>query len=250
MRNSKPWRFGPGILLVVALTTSCAVTPPLAPQTRVATIQNRVTAVFTNAVLFKPKESGLDQPLAVQLAPLLIWEANTPPPEAARALTVQAGITLLNNRWHRQFTYRWDDQGFRVTLDSADAPVIWEILQDSTGAEIIYVAQSLEVAALREFGPALPSRKFSVERSRAESPDIVVANVIADGPVPMGPILYLQARNRDVTALICRCMPAQFKNLLATQEYELGQPNPPGSGPSDGFPAKPLDQRLRLPRQF
>jgi hypothetical protein len=250
MRNSKPWHFGPGVLLAVALGTGCTATPPLAPQTRVATIQNRVTAGFTNAVLFKPKESGLDQPLAVQLAPLLIWDARTPPPAAARALTVQAGITLLNNRWHRQFTYQWNNQGIRVTLDSADAPVIWEILRDSTGAEIIYVAQSLELAALREFGPTLPPRKFSIERSLAESPDIVVANVIADGPVPMGPILYLQADNLDVTALICRCMPAQFKNLLATQEYELGQLNPPGSRPSNGFPAKPLDQRLRLPRQF
>ena len=53
------------------------------------------------------------------------------------------------------------------------------------------------------------------------APDVIVARVIEDGPVPMGPIVYLSAGTRQVSTLICRCMPAQARKLLATRTYDL-----------------------------
>jgi hypothetical protein len=93
----------------------------------------------------------------------------------------------------------------------------------------------------------LPGQKFAVERAVAPSNTTIVANVIADGPVPMGPMLYLQAGSRDVSALICRCMPAQFGALLGQQDYQLETVTRENAG---FFAKTPLDQRLRLPSRF
>ena len=37
----------------------------------------------------------------------------------------------------------------------------------------------------------------------------------------MGPIIYLSEGTRNVSTLICRCMPAQVKQLIATQTFDL-----------------------------
>lgn len=247
-------------LISYGISAGCALPRRHLAATRTAAIQARTTEVFAGAHLYKPPESGLDQPLPVQLAPLLITDAAPSTAPIKLKLTVRSRITLLHDRWHRQFTYLWHTgptrrgrdsvQGVRITLNSTDAPAIWEILQDASGAEIIYVAQSLELAAATKFGPPLPGRKFSIEAARTATPALVVANVISDGPVTMGPILYLRAKSADVTALICRCMPSQFTALVDTQDYELAEAPTPPSPPNEGFSPIPLDQRLRLPSNF
>lgn len=112
-------------------------------------------------------------------------------------------------------------QGIRITLNSTGQPVIWEVLADTSGAELIFVSQTLEAAALAEFGRPLPGRRHAIERSVEEAPNVIVARVIDDGPMAMGPIVYLSAGTRAVSTLICRCMPAQARKLLATSTYEL-----------------------------
>ena len=112
-------------------------------------------------------------------------------------------------------------QGIRLTLNSAGQPVIWEVLADGSGAELIYISRNLEAAAMAEFGKPLPGRRYTVERSVEEAPNVIVARIIDDGPVAMGPIVYLGAGTRAVTTLICRCMPAQAKRLLGTSVYDL-----------------------------
>jgi hypothetical protein len=72
-----------------------------------------------------------------------------------------------------------------------------------------------------EFGPPLPGRTYSVERSLADAPKVVVARVLDDGPMPMGPMVYLSAGSRNVSTVLCRCMRAQAKNLAGTYTYEL-----------------------------
>ncbi len=235
-------------------------------------IQSRVTNHFAHAVMFKPAEGGSDSALATQLAPLLIQATAatnaaeqrpdrpslTPP---LLALSVHTNLVMIHTNHYPQFSYVWNQagtgaagraatlQGVRITLDSRGAPVIWEVLHDSTGADVIYVAQSIEVLARAEFGPPLAGRKFAVERSRSEAETALVANIIDDGPAAMGPILYLQADNHDVITLICRCMPAQFQNLLAQQDYEL-LPAIPQNRDQSRFSPMPLEQRLRLPSRF
>lgn len=276
MNRQRPWQLGLGgvtLVSVVLGVTSCTKqTTALATHQREA-IQSRAATVFTNVVLFKPVEGGVESPLAIQLAPLILQEVtqtNTAnlgrdefaPPDSPPQVVYEVGGTPVNQRSHQQFSYTWNYpargaagaagqkiQGVRLTLNAGGAPVIWEVRADSSGAGIIYVAQSLELAARAEFGPPLPGRKYSIERGLAEAANIVVANVIEDGPMVMGPIVYLQRETRDVAAVICRCMSAQFHTLVGQAEYEL-EARQATNGPAAGFPAGPLEARLRLPAVF
>jgi hypothetical protein len=112
-------------------------------------------------------------------------------------------------------------QGIRITLNSAGQPGIWEVLADSSRAKLFFVSQNLEAAAMAEFGKPLPGRRFAAERSVEAAPDVVVARVIDDNAVAAGPIVYLSVGTRGVSTLICRCMSAQAKKLLATSTYDL-----------------------------
>ncbi len=132
---------------------------------------------------------------------------------------------------------------------------------------MIFVSEALEKAALAEFGAPMAGRRFAIERSQGEAPKVVVPRIIDDGPVPMGPTLYLMAGKRSVSTLICRCMPAQAKALTATGSYQL-EPAPmtasysllararaPSGRPTAFWPGEERDgprlgRCLRLPRQF
>ncbi len=154
-------------------------------------------------------------------------------------------------------------QGIRITLNTNGQPVIWEALADRSGAELIFVSQTLEAAALAEHGKPLPGRRYAIESSTEAAPKVIVARVIDDGPVAMGPIVYLNAGTRNVSTLICRCMPAQAKKLLATNTYELRHldaltvqslltqaKEPAAFWPGDQRPGDRLEQWLRLPSAF
>ena len=112
-------------------------------------------------------------------------------------------------------------QGIRITLSPSGLPAIWEVLADSSGARLFFVSQNLEAAALSQFGKPLPGRRYAIERSVEACPDVIVARIIDDSPVAMGPIMYLSADTRSVSTLICRCMPAQARKLVRTRTYEL-----------------------------
>jgi len=60
-----------------------------------------------------------------------------------------------------------------------------------------------------------------LELAPRKAPRTVVARAIADGPVPMGPIVYLERDSKSVSTIVCRCMPAQARSLLTTSVYEL-----------------------------
>ncbi|HVV73221.1 MAG TPA: hypothetical protein VHI52_17240, partial [Verrucomicrobiae bacterium] len=191
----------------------------------------------------------------------------------------EPGTCVLNGRTHATMTYLWfypaepgksnprrlSAQGVRLTLNSAGKPGIWEVLADPSRAEIIFVSQSVEAAALSQYGKPLPGRQFAVERGTGEHPNVVVARVIDDGPVAMGPILYLLAPSRGVSTLICRCMPAQARQIARTVGYDLvnsdliapliGRASGAASLKNPTLPhfensAEVLEKRLRLPDSF
>lgn len=251
--------------LVVVAWIGCATRPPAVNAEQAAALRMRAEAHFQRGFYLKPAETSIATPQAWQLAPLFIIEAAEPPaprdlpiPAARPLVFFQSGHTLLNGRPHEQMTYWWaypqaspakrdtlSAQGVRITLDSAGQPVIWETLADTSDAQIMFVAQSLEMRALREFGAPLAGRRFAIERALADAPKVLVARVIEDGPVTMGPIVYLRAGTRDVTTVICRCMEAQVRELVGQQEYDLV-----GSKPTRILIASDVAQRLRLPREF
>jgi hypothetical protein len=155
-------------------------------------------------------------------------------------------------------------QGIRITLNSAGQPIIWEVLAGPSEAKLIFVSQSLEAAAATEYGTPLPGRRYAIEARADRSLDSVVPRVIDDGPVPMGPIVYLSAGTREVSTLICRCMSAQAKKLLTTRTYDLLRfqgvstnsliaqakalsRQPTAFWPADHLTEPPLDRCLRLP---
>lgn len=266
-----------------------------------ADIYRRVTNEFAEACFFKPAEAKTND-LAFTLAPLILQEvtrATEPLSQPDRFSTLslsngflafdcsrpaiywQADTVRLKGKEHVRFAYVWcysPDasgpgesalalQGLRITLDSTGEPAIWEVLADSSGTELIFVSQSLEAAALAEVGKSLPERRFAIERSVAEAPKVIVARVLDDGPVAMGPFVYLSAGTRTVSTLICRCMPAQAKKLLATSAYDLlpfqamaAQPllaqakalarEQTAFWPGDQRGDDRLEHRLRLPSAF
>lgn len=253
----------------------------------VAAIYNRATNEFSSAVLLKPREVN-PEAIEFKLAPLIISESpggsrgllpgdqispgapivgSAPATGNSPIVYFGVGTIVLRHRSHAQLTYLWRQgqpsgavaggpilQGFRMTLNSAGEPVIWEVLTDSTGAKLIFVSQSLELAAAREHGPPLPRRRYSIESERAAQPDVAVARVIDDGPVTMGPILYLRSGTHDVSTLICRCMASQTRELTGTFTYELrpvAELHPrPDLGEFARDPAARLERALRLPRDF
>jgi hypothetical protein len=183
---------------------------------------------------------------------------------AAPVVYFEEGKAQWNGRSHDQVTYVWNSltsanatdadptvQGIRITLNNSSSPVIWEVLADNSGGELIFVSQSVEATALKAFGPALAGRRFATESSLENAPHAMVVRVIDDGPVPMGPIVHLNAGSHNVSTLICRCMPTQAKNLLATKAYQLrplGESKlHPQFDKSGNDPAARLTRILRLP---
>jgi len=288
------------------LSCLCAVSgacvgQPL-PAKQAAEVYARATNQFGAAVFFKPAQAtNTDQPC--QLVPLIIQAVasgqtsdpslrdqfgtlglspGVPAMDSSRpAVCWAADSVQLNGRPHTRFSYEWcyppckapdqppalPRQGIRITLDSRGQPAVWEILADTSGLRLIFVSQSLEAAAATEFGKPLPGRRYSIERSLEQAPCVVVARAIDDGPQAMGPIVYLSEGTRNVSTLICRCMPAQVKQLVATRTFDLTpfdgaalktllatartiSNTPPAFWPSDGRAEDRLDKCLRLPEKF
>jgi hypothetical protein len=237
------------LLLAGCVAAARAGSTPDSPS---AQIYDRATNEFACANFIKPAEPP-NPDASFRLAPLIIQEtlAADPVKDGFGALSMSNGIVVLDRssptvyvhadqveireKPHLRFTYLWcysadnparDNQtlgiqGVRITADSAGSPVIWEVLADESGLDLVFAAESLEAAAKNQWGKAQSGRRFALEAARRKAPRTVVARVIADGPVPMGPIVYLQRNSRNVSTLVCRCMPAQAKSLLTSSVYHL-----------------------------
>jgi hypothetical protein len=143
------------------------------------------------------------------------------------------------------------NRGVRLTLDSGGLPAIWEVLDDRPGVRVMFVSRSLEEKARAAFGPPPGGRQFAVEQEIALSPDVVVARVNDDGPAAMGPIVHLTAPRCEISAVICRCMPTQARQLVATKYYELKPLSQTMEKESQRLePTRKLDEELRLPPGF
>ncbi len=259
--------------------------PPSATQ-----LVERSTRSFKRALFYKPRENG-EEAIEWTYAPLIVqevddgWDANPTEPFGALtpgakdrrrpAVYVATSTARLGGREHDQVTYAWrypprgpresclkdtGVRGVRLTLGADGMPLVWEALSTEEQRHLLFVSQSLEEAAKREFGDPLPRRTFSVERAVAEARDVVVVRVIDDGPVPMGPYVYLSTvPRRDITTVLCRCSPSQVDEFVATGYYDLlpmetTENGPPDQGQHPQAPPavrwpEPLDLQLRWPKQ-
>lgn len=139
--------------------------------------------------------------------------------------------------------------GIRATLAPDGRPLVWETLMDPE-YDVLYVSQTVENAARAKFGEPLPGHTFAAERSHQEAPATVIARVLDDGPIPLGPYVYFPSRAGGITTLLCRCSPSQMNDVIETVEYQLHQADELRPGWHSRILAatdKPLDQRLRWP---
>lgn len=235
---------------------AASATSPGNIQRRHAAIRMRAELEYSSAVFFKPDEPSLGTP-AGDLAPLIVQQVLSVSPAAVLAdrfgllhtsapghfnvdktrpvIYWSRRTTEINGQSCEQTTYLWsydsEDgsqiaampsfQGVRITLDAAGFPCIWEVLNDDSGLRLIFVSSAVERAAAQQHGPPLPGRRFSVERCPDQHPNVVVPRLLDDGPVPMGPWVYLEAGTRSVTTLLCRCSPSQVDDFVESTYYEL-----------------------------
>lgn len=146
-------------------------------------------------------------------------------------------------------------QGFRMTLDDNGSAQFWEVLS-SASPQMIYVAQSVENAAEEEFGTPSPRRRFAVERPIDQAPRTIVPRILADGPLPMGPFVYIDGSEHAITTLLCRCMPSQIEDFRSNAYFELRRlPSATVDLPGSALfherlreaDAIPLQERIRIP---
>jgi hypothetical protein len=246
-------------------------------------------AGFTNAFLFKPAEST-NLSLVQKFAPLILQEVLATNRVADReqdffqekgSLAMYAGACqlLIGRLKHDQVTYWWKYpcpqnragelpdalpcQGLRITLNQAGNPVIWEALADAAPLHALYVAGSLEHAALQRHRTRFAGRQFVIEPDPALHPEIWVPITLEDSAVAFGPFVYLRAGTRATATIICRCMPAQVNQVLDTRPYRLlplpANPAALATDPAEAnqlrlhlnhWDATDLEQSLRLPAEF
>jgi hypothetical protein len=272
-RTKRRTRFVLWLAGMLTLSGCSSVSPPVVQQLTDAArqeIHRRALGEFGHVSFFKP---GIHETTsgAIKLAPLILEQMSESKRdatqlEADRIVWSYPSRAEIQGRDHEQRVYFWEQQraasavsyqGIRITLNPAGDPSIWEVLNDSKGAEIIWVSQSLEIAAAKEFGPALAGRLCSVERALSETPRVVVPHLVDDGPMPMGPILYI-AEGGDIHVVACRCSAAPAQTLEAQGVYRLEEISPESaeqqlrSGPAaqSWFDPGRLETRLRLPKEF
>jgi hypothetical protein len=281
------WKLPSGPLLragtCAVLLTLCACQLPSKqvpmPGSARASLDARLQKVFTNSVLYKPQPTSTGS-LAFKLAPLILWEldssageTNTTPfgrvtghalPMTRPVVYTTEGEVTLHGQSHAQLTYFWvypksghanklSVEGIRLTLDSAGQPVIWEVLSENAESRTTFVAESLEEAARNQYGTPLPERRYSVEGRSTSALCPMVARLVDNSSVPMGPMIYLQAQPRMITTVLCRCMPAQVKSVTTTAYYELLPEAALEALSTSGhmsFGNSSLEHCLRLPTTF
>lgn len=248
-----------GALAGLCLAGCATAAKPPAAQNREA-IYRRVETIFDQAMLLKPVDPADSGSPAVKLTPLLICElASTNAADLQRVglreVMFFENDVLVSGKAHQQISFVWKQrggrrQGIRITLNSGGLPAIWEVLDGGAPEAVVFVSQNLEAAAIREFGGALPGRRFAVERGVAETPDVVVARVNDDAPVAMGPIVHLDAQG-EITSVNCRCMSTQARQLVATANYELKQSSAVTKG-NHGILGtnRSFAEKLRLPQSL
>lgn len=260
------WLAGISIFVTLIVASGCQGALPVSStqlnvQLDRAAIEARAALIFTNAVLVKPREDIPVTNPALSLAPLLIQEATGSAEgtnHSPATIYYQMGAVQVGRMAHLQMTYLWfcgkgkeTGLGIRLTLDSQGLPVIWEVLDDRPGPRVVFVSESLEEKAKRAFGLPAPGRRFFVEQPLKVAPEVVVARVVEDGLMAMGPTVHVTAKPCEVSTVICRCMPTQAHQLVGMTYYEL---KPPSDAVKNAFqrlePGRTVDEELRLPPGF
>ncbi|MBK8269278.1 MAG: hypothetical protein IPK83_13620 [Planctomycetes bacterium] len=213
-------------------------------------IYRNTDTVFEKALFYKPLDGSAPDEI-IKLAPLIVQEVDGSQPVDAsfklagptvyyESKTVRVGDQDQNAMvfsWRHGNDVQFRDRAIRMTLGDDGFPVIFETnVNSDSQLRILFVSKSFEEAAAAGNAAVLPERQFLIETSVDNAPHVVVARVIEDGPMPMGPFVYLSRDNSSFTTLICRCMPSQARQFVETAYYELRPASDSNEPPSSKFP--------------
>jgi hypothetical protein len=125
--------------------------------------------------------------------------------------------------WMRQGVHGPRAQAMRGTLNEDGRPWIWEVFTDSAPGDVVFATAFAEKRATERYGEPLPGRKYSIEGVLSADRDIVVARILADGPVAAGPFVYV-GKTGNVTTMHCRCSPSQIGERYRNEDgYEFAE---------------------------
>lgn len=259
-------------ILLFGLFASCGCTPS-SIENEDGPLDTASEVHFERATLYFPQGSDQQNP-AHLLAPIIVHESGKDAQTDLSGWLDAAGgnprVYLarseieINGVIHSQFIYSWRygkkspqqpalsmGRILRMTLDSRGYPAVYEVFTGKGVLVALHVSLGLEQSAEREHGPPLPGRKYSIERAPQESTGTVLAGVVKEGPVAMGPLAYLDSPARKIVALTCRCSPSRIEKADGSHRYELielerGQ----GEAPGDLPPTGQALGNLRFPGEF
>ena len=212
------------------------------------------------AVLFKPRD-GSAYGLAADLAPLIVEQVIDG--STLSAVDGFFGAVVLDERnsfdvdttlptvivdmrevrhdglTYRQSAYMWMYSWSRnrvvantvcMTLAPDGFPAVWLVLDSAEAKkQTFFVSKSFEARCVERFGSALPGRRYAAERALSDAANTRVAGLVEDGPMPLGPYVYLRANTHDIATVTCRCSPSMVEDFIDTRYYELKPRH------SDGF---------------
>ncbi len=215
----------------------------------------RSQMVFEEAVFYKPDESHVE-PLRPEMAPLMVLEVGNGSRPTAKmsglgfvftgaddmlrvddaqpVVYAALGSSFVGGAVRSQTVVAWCQEvaisedayevvcrGVRVTHGDNGYPLTWEVLDPKRLGCVIYVSETVESLSRTSYGAPVAGRRHSVERAVEDELGAVVPRVLSDGPMPMGPFVYLDAARGDVTAVLCRCMASQVDRFTETRQYRV-----------------------------
>ncbi len=219
-------------------------------------VYDRAHHTFKEAILCLPRDGSTVGPVA-DLAPLIVHEVSAESEVGAAfgalrsddtgslwvdpdepAVYYETGSVEVNGVRYTSLIFRWyygshtdfgravGVQAVHLVLDGDGFPLVYEAVRSPTfpaepsDPRNLFVSRSFELAARAAFGDPLPRRRYAAERGLEDPGQSVVIRVLEDGPLPMGPYVYIDATNR-VTTLACRCSPSQMDRVLKSEYYDL-----------------------------
>jgi len=228
---------------------------------------------FQRALLFLP--SGFEKTSPEQLlAPIIIhetggdYEAERPGwidgEEEDRLVYLLRTEVEINGTTHPQFSYCWQyttsakkeettahsTKILRMTFDSDGYPAVFEVMDGEGEISSLHISKGLEQAAGKEYGSALAGRSYSIEGIKGSA----VAGLVDEGPIAMGPMVYVGMSQRRVMALTCRCAPSKVRKADDSLSYKIRLLASPAPGSIDFLNNIPSPDRtlrtLRIPQDF
>jgi len=208
---------------------------------------------FHGGFIYRPLPiSELEDEPNLKLAPLLLWEcyqlqADLKPqffkltldPTTSQVVWEESGIPVVymdeesldagGEAWTvRNYVFRVgfdgkdpESQALRIWHAPNQMPVLWEILQKATSFHLVYLSEDWEMR-IRSIQTGSPGgNQIQAVDLSAWPYEILVPRLLSDGPIPMGPWVYMGAGTVQIEALLCRCMESQLLPPVETFDYQL-----------------------------